>query len=505
MSDPSPTSLTLLATFIPPNPTRAWQSAPHPTLPILATCFADKTVRIYSLTSLPASSSSSSSTTNTALGAPTASPNGAGYSPEAIKVAPPALLSTITGGHKRSIRTVAWKPPTSIIKGESVLATGSFDASVGIWRRFETGGYGIRGNNDDELDVSSTGGAGEHDHDDDDEEWNFSVVLDGHESEVKSIAWSAGGNLLATCSRDKSVWIWEEVGSGEEAEYETVAVLQEHEGDVKAVAWHPEEECLVSGSYDDEVRVWRDEGDDWGCVFRGRGHGSTVWGVAWEGVRRMEGGDEVAEGTKKRRAKWRERRERAGPRFLSCSDDGTVRVWRKVPREREKQRPMSIIRSRDAGEEWVHESTLPKVHERSIYAVGWSERSGQVVSCGGDGRVVVYEESWRMDDPATAGTTVNGTSAGDVAMDGADPPINDHDPAGSGKQVEEQDDLTDVTIWKIIAQVEAAHGVFEINHVAWARKPKAKQTQGGNAPEGEGELIVTTGDDGAVKVWDLDI
>ena len=166
--------LSLLSTVTPPSFSRAWFTAAHPSLPMVATCFSDKLVRIYSLTSF-------------------------------------TLLSTISGGHKRSVRTCAWKPN---LKGESVLATGSFDASVGIWQSSEIGGD-PEGKNDEE-------------------DWRFAIVLDGHESEVKSVAWSTGGNLLASCSRDKSVWIWEEVG---EDDFETIAVLQEHEGDVKCVSW----------------------------------------------------------------------------------------------------------------------------------------------------------------------------------------------------------------------------------------------------------------------------
>ncbi|KAI9767523.1 MAG: Cytosolic iron-sulfur protein assembly protein [Geoglossum umbratile] len=450
----STAKLCLLAPFTPPSLARTWSSQPHHSLPLLATASSDKSVRIYSLTSF-------------------------------------TLISTIEGGHKRSIRSTAWKPGT---KGESVLATGSFDSSAGIWRRWDNDMVPRPERQEREIGSGSNG----EEEEDDEEEWRFAVVLDGHESEVKSVAWSAGGNFLATCSRDKSVWIWEEM---EDDNFETIAVLQEHEGDVKCVVWHPEEELLASSSYDDTIRLYKEDIDDWACISVLKGHNSTVWSIDFEPPSNpslLTTGDDLSlESTR-----FLERRSAAGPRLISSSDDLTIRVWSRVPRDMGgaltgHSKVPSSIRTGSVEEEWVEEAQLPRTHTRAIYSAAWSKRTGRVVSAGGDGKIVVYEERWRSGNESPIA------------------PKGDHPPADAGSnQVENDvqssatrggpatDDISDSVLgaegteWVVLAEMPAAHGVYEVNHVCWAKrfdKGRAKDE----------EIIISTGDDGVVKAWTL--
>ncbi|KAL4785082.1 putative cytosolic iron-sulfur protein assembly protein 1 [Aspergillus varians] len=431
-------TLSLLSNLTPPSLERTWLTAPHPTLPLVATCSSDKTVRIYSLTNF-------------------------------------CLLSTISGGHKRSVRTCAWKPN---ISGESVLATGSFDATVGIWRRWDNYGE-IAAAAKENGDVIHRGEDGEDREEDEDEEWRFAVLLDGHDSEVKSISWSASGMLLATCSRDKSIWIWEDLDDGDN-NFETVAVMQEHEGDVKCVAWHPAEECLASGSYDDTIRIWREDIDDWGQVACIRGHGGTVWGIDWEGV------DNVPlpslESVSRQEEEWKQWHALSGPRLVSCSHDQSVRIWRRQPKAQVSAPGASaipsIIRPSGTDETWEEDAVLPHAHELSVYAVAWSRRTGLIASAGADGRIVVYGERFdasSQNQPQPMDTNTESLNLGDRSTT-----------------------PYPRTVWSILALVDGAHDIYEINHVAWA-----KRADRGRDESKEDEVLVSTADDGSIKVWTL--
>lgn len=168
-----------LVADLPGHAEAAWSVAFNPSRPLLASCSTDKTVRLYSYT-LPDSSSSSSPFPSPSAPKPTF-----------------ALNTTIETGHKRTVRGVAWAP------GGRTLATASFDSSVAIWEEVEEG---YADDAAEGIDAPRPAGTGAEDGEG---EWECVTTLEGHENECKSVAFSADGGLLASCSRDRSVWVWE--------------------------------------------------------------------------------------------------------------------------------------------------------------------------------------------------------------------------------------------------------------------------------------------------------
>ncbi|KAK1639615.1 WD domain-containing protein [Colletotrichum phormii] len=437
-----------LTPFTPDLYERAWCSVPHPTLPLIATAYS-KSVKIFSLSSLSSHSS-------------------------------------LTGGHTRSIRSVAWKP--NLPPHQLCLVTGSFDSTAGLWRwdgELPFSGDGAAAAEPLEIDLSKAARRPLDDADSDGEkDWEFTLVLEGHDSEIKGVSFAPSGAYLATCSRDQTVWIWEDVGATEgDDEWETVAVLNEHNGDMKGIAWCPDvpgrnsrrrysADVLASSSYDNTVRIWREDGDgEWVCVSVLEGHEGTVWGVQWEEKPREDG---------------------AFPRLLSYSADQTIRIWMLQVEDEENETggrggiggglggiPNTMRRS--LREEWVCTAILPKAHTRDIYSATWSATTGLVASTGSDSIIAVYREDEseevKADDtgdvvPMETNEVIEDAKPGDV-------------PVGSSK-------------WRVAAEVPNAHGPYEINHITWCKRYDA-----GSERKGVEEMLVTTGDEGLVKPWQI--
>ena len=68
----------------------------------------------------------------------------------------------------------------------------------------------------------------------DDGEWRcLSVLEDGHQRTIRWCEWSPDGRYVASCSFDGTASVWEHL----DGDFDCVASLEGHENEVKAVAW----------------------------------------------------------------------------------------------------------------------------------------------------------------------------------------------------------------------------------------------------------------------------
>lgn len=380
------------------------------------------------------------------------------------------------------------------------------------------------------------------------DEWEAVDPLEGHENECKSVAWSSDGRLLASCSRDKSVWVWEgayscslslirgshlrfESAAVGPADFECLAVLMEHSQDVKCVTWHPTDEVrfpgfrapplsfanllppqlLASASYDDTIKLYAADpyDDEWTCIDTLTSHTATVWTLSFSPCGRY---------------------------LASAGDDLVIKLWERVSlldddakrdevlgevgeakrEEGGRMGPWSSGGVRIGMKErwkWVGRGQIEGAHERTVYAVDWAKGGlseaegglGRLVTAGGDGRINVFQMASRISCPSQPLerrlTTLDSQTA----------------PTSPGS----------APTHTLLETIEDAHGVSDVNHVAWCHlspssaAAKLRALEGGEPDPADGEdgeqrakedprwvragdMFASAGDDGLVKVWIVD-
>ena len=288
-----------------------------------------------------------------------------------------ATLRTTDSPTPRTVRSVAIAPLRTSHDDitQVLLASASFDGSISIWEYHSQNSH---------VSCSSHDHSHEHDHDcnshsqNNNNGWHCMAQLEGHESEVKCVVWNSTASLLASCGRDKTVWIWEHL-SESSSDWECLAVLPGHEADVKCLQfaashdqWGDGDEILLSGSYDDTVKIWAEDAGEWYCAASlAHVHSSTIWSLA------------VAP---------------SSTRFVSGSADHSLAIYKCYTyAEYRRQFPDEAnmdVTSRNGV--WKCVGKLPNAHSEPVYSVSYAPARcghGRIASGGGDGRIQVYRET----------------------------------------------------------------------------------------------------------------
>ncbi|XP_030386566.1 probable cytosolic iron-sulfur protein assembly protein Ciao1 [Scaptodrosophila lebanonensis] len=318
---------------------RIWGVAWHPNGNTFASCGEDKAIRIWTL------SGSGTWSTKTIL----------------------------SDGHKRTIREIHWSPCGQY------LASASFDATTAIWSKsvgeFECNAT-LEGHENEVKSVSwsHSGGllatcsrdksvwiwefAG-------DDEFECAAVLNSHSADVKRVVWHPKKDVLASASYDNTIKLYSE--SALDSDWDCTATLSSHTSTVWGIDFDGDGERLISCSDDKTLKIWRSypPGNNagiatpenipvWKCVCTLAGHHSrAIYDVTWC--------------------------KQTGLIATACGDNA-IRIFKESSDSNSDEPTFELVTAEDSA------------HGEDVNAVDWNPvTSGQLLSCSDDGTIKIWK------------------------------------------------------------------------------------------------------------------